>query len=495
MKRNPFFRNWMSPPGWLLGLSLLTSPTLAQTIGRSNWQGQVTLGGWASSGGAIPFWLRANQWGTASLTTPTATLRAGLWRAYRPDTTTQRRRRFDWSVGAQLVGNVATHSQVLLAEGYVKGRWRSFELALGRWRQLTGLGDSTLSSGFVNGSANAMPIPKIQLATRGYVPLGFTKNFVALSAGFGHGWFTNAYIQGSYLHQKYVYLRLGKPTSRLKGYVGINHEVQWGGQADYLIGSTAAVNGKLPSAFTYYPYLVLGLRPPGWQSTDYTSFDGAYWFGNGLGSTDVGLELRSQRGTWLLYHQHIYEDLSGLLWLNAPDGLTGLSWHRHADRAGGWLTRVVVEWLSTMDQSGPAFDYSASYQGDDNYFNHGQYQQGWSYLGRTIGTPFVMPYSEVSAGAGGGGFFPNNRIKMGYVGAMGPVGTRLNWTLRLAYSRNYGTYTTAYETPLDQFSGLASLQWRLPRCAGTQLIASLFTDQGQLLPATIGGFVGIQKHW
>lgn len=226
-------------PGTLLLAILLWIGTLAvsvaQTNTKSNWHGQVTLGGWASSGGAIPFWLRANQWGTASLTTPTGTLRAVLWRSYRPDTTmTKSRRRFDWSVGAQVVGNVATQNQLLLAESYAKVRWRSLELAVGRWRQLTGLGDSTLSSGFVNGSANAIPIPKVQLATRGYVPLGFTKNFVALNAGFSHGWFTGAYIQGSYLHQKYLYLRLGKPTSRFNGYVGINHEVQWGGQASTL---------------------------------------------------------------------------------------------------------------------------------------------------------------------------------------------------------------------------------------------------------------------
>ena len=284
--------------------------------------------------------------GTIPLTIPAATLRAGLWKPYtQPDTTGRiRPRRFDWSVGLQVIGNAATQRQFVLPQAYGKVRWKSIELGAGRWRQLTGLGDSTLSSGFINGSDNALPIPKIQLATLGYVPLNFVKRFIAINAGYVHGWFTGAYIQGSYLHQKWVYLRLGKPASHLKVYVGINHEVQWGGQADYLIGSPVAVNGKLPSQFKYYPNVVLGTRPNNWQTADYTSFDGAYWFGNGLGSEDIGVELATQRGTWLLYHQHIYDDLSGLLWINVPDGLTGLSWHRRAGLPGNGCS--ILSWNS-----------------------------------------------------------------------------------------------------------------------------------------------------
>lgn len=491
-------RNNGYPSGWagllLLGL-LLARTGQAQSV-TSGWQRQVEVGGLAASGGAMPFWLRANQWGTVPLTNPAGTLRAGIWKPYRSDTsTTGQQRQLDWSMGAQVVGNLASERNVLLPELYVKGRWRSIELSVGRWKQLTGLGDSTLSSGFINGSGNALPIPKVQLATRGYVSLGFTKKFIALNAGFVHGWFTGAYIQGSYLHQKYLYMRLGKPTSRFKGYFGINHEVQWAGQADYLKGSSVAVDGKLPSELKYYPYVVLGKRPDNWQTTDYTSFDGAYWFGNGLGSTDLGVEMSTQTGTWLLYHQHIYEDLSGLLWLNLPDGLTGLSWHRKPTTSGGWLTRLVVEYVTTMNQSGPTFDFNAAYQGEDNYFNHGQYREGWSYLGLTIGTPFLMPTSDVSVRAQDGQFFPNNRIKMAYMAVMGQLIHDLDWTLRLSYSHNYGTYSSPYTTPLGQFSGLLSVQWQLPRLAGTKLTLSLATDQGQLLPTTIGGFIGRQKQW
>lgn len=478
----------------LIGLCLVGQ---AQSAKNAGWQAQVEVGGWAATSQVMPFWLRANQWGTVPLTTPSGTLRAGLWKPYAPTDTakTARPRRFDWTVGVQAVGNAAVTRQIRLPEVYGKVRWKGIELAVGRWRQLTGLGDSTLSSGFINGSGNALPIPKIQLATLGYIPLGFTKRFVAINAGYVHGWFTGAYIQGSYLHQKYLYLRVGKPASRVKVYAGMNHEVQWGGQADYLKGTPLAVDGKLPSEFKYYPDVVLGTRPSDVQTSNYSSFDGTYWFGNGLGSQDVGVELASRTGTWLLYHQHIYEDLSGLLWINAPDGLTGLSWHRKESAPKGWLNRVVLEFLSTMSQSGSIFDLASNYQGRDNYFNHSQYREGWSYLGTTIGTPFIAPQRELQTSAQGGQFFPNNRLKMIYVGANGQFGRAIDWMFRLSFSQNYGTYNSPYDTPYGQVSYLSSVRWMLPRLPKTSLTASLAIDQGQLLPNSFGGFLGLKRSW
>lgn len=483
----------------ILGLLCLFVPYVgsAQSEKKADWQAEVEVGGWASTGQAMPFWLRANQFGTVPLTTPSGTLRVGFEKPYSQQDTnkTTRLRRFDWSVGVQAVGNGASQSQLLLPVAYGKVRWKSIELAVGRWRQLTGLGDSTLSSGFINGSGNALPIPKVQLATLGYVPIGFTKKFVAINAGYVHGWFTGAYIQGSYLHQKYVYVRLGKPASRFKVYTGVNHQVQWAGQADYLKSTSVAINGKLPSEFKYYKNVVLGDRPDYWQTSDYTSFDGAYWFGNGIGSQDIGVELATQNGTWLLYHQHIYDDLSGLLWYNAPDGLTGLSWHRKS--GAGWLNRVVVEYLNTLNQSGPTFDLpgQSTYQGNDNYFNHGQYIEGWTYQGRTIGTPFLMPPNELRSAARGPQFFANNRVQMVYLGTNGQAGDLLSWAFRLSYSRNYGTFTVPYPTPYGQVSALANVRYRLPRLAGTQLTASLAVDQGKLLPNTVGGFIGLRRDW
>lgn len=473
---------------------------LAQTpAGRRPLQTQVELGGWGASDQAQPFWLRANQYGIVPLSTPAATLRAGVWKDYVPvDTLAQRPRRWGWGFGVNPVLNAGRRTQVLLPEAYVKVRLGGIELSVGRRRALIGLGDSTLSSGFVAGSGNALPIPNVQLTTRGYLPLGLLKNWVAVNAGYAHGWFNVPYIQHSYLHQKYLYLRFGKSTGAVRVHLGLNHQVQWAGSADYLKNQPGlAVNGKLPSSFRHYGTVILANNPEFWQSTDYTSFDGAYRIGNHIGSADAALDIRTGWGNWFIYHQHLYDDLSGLLFINGFDGLTGLSWARRSTQAvrqAGGIRRVVLEHLRTTNQSGPTFDVPNSrYQGADNYFNHGQYREGWSYLGRSIGTPFVAPAGELRPDARIPLFFPNNRVRAWYVGATGWLLNRLTWTTRLAYSQNYGTFLRPYPSPLGQFSALLTAQ--APLRSSLTLTGSLALDRGRLLPNTVGGYVGLTKRW
>ena len=486
---------------WAAGLLLVASAALNQGVAQviSNGQSiqtEVEVGGWAAPGRAMPFWLRANQFGIVPNETPAATARLGVWKAYAPaDTLARRPRRFGWSFGLNPVVNAGARTQVLLPEAYLTVKFGGVELLAGRRRQLTGLGDSTLSSGFIAGSGNALPISRVQLATRGYLPIGFLGNFLAINAGYVHGWFNGPYIQESYLHQKHLYVRFGKPASAVKVHLGINHQVQWGGYADYLAAEPGlAVNGRLPASPKYYPYVVLARNPGQWATADYTSFDGAYRIGNHVGSIDGGVEVRTRPGRWLLYHQHVYEDLSGLLFLNVPDGLTGLSWTRTTPVASG-LRHVVVEYLSTLHQSGSTFDVpGSSYQGADNYFNHGQYREGWSHLGRSIGTPFLAPGGELLPSARSNVFFPNNRVQAWYAGAAG-TWAGVTCTARLAYSLNYGTFSAPYSTPPGQFSGLLSAQLPLPSLPGTLLSASLAVDQGGLLPRTAGGYVSLLKRW
>lgn len=480
--------------GVFLGSSLRC---LAQEAGsRQLIQTETELGGWAATAQPMPFWLRANQYGIVPDATPAVTLRLGIRKDYQtPDTLTKRSHRFGWSFGLNPLVNAGRRTQVLLPEAYVAIKFGAIELSVGRRRQLTGLGDSTLSSGFMIGSGNALPIPKLQLATRGYVPIGFLKKWVAINAGYAHGWFNVPYIQGSYLHQKYLYWRFGKPSSTVKVHVGINHQAQWGGRADYLLADpNIAVNGKLPASLKYYPYVVFAINPGEWANDDYTSFDGAYRIGNHVGSIDGAIEIQNSSGNWLLYHQHVYEDVSGLLFINAPDGLTGLRWKRNEPLSTG-IQHVVVEYLGTLNQSGSTFDLTSAYQGNDNYFNHGQYREGWSYLGRSIGTPFIAPGNELKTSATGGEFFPNNRVQAWYVGATGNWRNRLTWTTRLAYSRNHGTYANPYPSPVGQFSGLLAAQLPLPVWSGTRLNVSLAIDQGDLLPSTIGSYVSLVKRW
>ena len=454
-----------------------------------NLRAEVELGGYFSSATATPFWLRVNQYGIAPLTSPTGTLRAGLSKEYVPDTLPNARRKIRWGAGISAVVNAGATTQLLLPEAYLKVKYGRFELYAGRRRGLIGLGDSTLSSGFIINSGNALPIPKIQLATLGYVPLLF-KGFVAFNAGFSHGWFNVPYIQGAFVHQKYLYFRFGKPTGAVRFHAGINHQVQWGGEADYLLNRPdVAVGGKLPSSLRYFPYVVSGTVPKDWGKFGFTAND-SYGIGNQLGSYDAALEVTAGQSVFLLYHQHIYEDKSSVLFINAPDGLSGLSWSRTPGKSAPAtfrVQRVVVEYLNTMYQSGDTFYRpNSKFQGTDNYFNHNQYREGWSYFGRAIGTPFLEPTP---------GGFPNNRVSVWYAGVGGSLFETVTWTARASYGRNYGTYGTAYEPPRNQFSSMLSAQILFPRLRYTALSASFALDRGELYPATVGAYLGLKKSW
>ncbi|GAB4031929.1 capsule assembly Wzi family protein [Spirosoma gilvum] len=389
------------------------------------------------------------------------------------------------------VANVGSTHPFLLPEAHLKLAIGSIELYAGRRRDVIGLGDSLLSSGFIIGSGNALPIPKIQIATRGYVPLKFLKNFVSINAGYAHGWFTDAYIQGSYLHQKYLYWRFGKPTASLKVHIGMNHQVQWGGQADYLLNSPYAEQGRLPSSFKYYGNVVMASRPTDYENQDYTSFDGSYRIGNHVGGHDFGVELTTYHASILIYYQHPFEDVSGLLFQNLPDGLFGFRWKRPspAHLTGLQVNHVVAEFLTTLYQSGATFwRINSSYQGKDNYFNHSQYQQGWSYQGRSIGTPFIATALELKSDISQAAptFFADNRVQVYYIGMSGQFSKCTKWTTRLAYSRHYGTYDFPFITPLNQTSFLATALMPVSKGNRAFLYTSIAFDTGQVYAQTVG---------
>ncbi|MFC5408558.1 capsule assembly Wzi family protein [Larkinella bovis] len=485
--------------GWLLASPALAQSLVSKPVSHPV-RAELELGGMVSSTRQIPFWLRTNQFGMVPLEGPFATLRGSLQREYRTDTTATRKNRLQWGAGVYGAVNTGKTNSFVLPEAFAKVRYGKFEVYAGRRREVVGIGDTTFSSGFVVWSGNSLPVPKVQLHTPDYIPIGgFVKKLVAFRIGYAHGWFNAPYIQGAYLHQKYIYGRFGKPHWKFKLYTGLNHQVQWGGHADYLIGTIYAVNGRLPSSFQDYLTLILARYPKDRVNNQQSSFDGENRIGNHIGSIDYALEWTGNRARFLLYYQHLYEDASGVVLLNFPDGLWGLRYRNRPRQSNPRLRlhTALVEWLPTKNQSGPIFDQTAQYQGADNYYNHGQYREGWSYFGRTIGTPFIMPRADLSETvrqSTGGGFFPNNRVNAWYLGLDGSVyGFQVQ--ARASYSRNFGNFTRPYALPFEQFSALLTAHHSLPRLANTQIGVSVALDRGGLLSRQTGAFLSVKKNW
>ena len=191
--------------------------------------------------------------------------------------------------------------------------------------------------------------------------------------------------------------------------------------------------------------------------------------------------------------------MTGVQTCALPICLTGLRFVNARKPAGAVsLRNLTFEVFNTMSQSGPVFDVTARFQGRDNYFNHGQYIAGWSFLNRTLGTPYIMPRSEINPELlerTEGIFFPNNRIQVFYVAAAFQLWRTAILQLRGSQGFNHGSHNVQYNPVVKQFSTSFVLNVALPFLNTTQLLLSGGYDGAGLLAATTGGYVGIKKSW
>jgi hypothetical protein len=474
---------------------------LAQSQTTPAFSSTAEIGGFVSSSRQVPFWLRANQWGTVPLPSPIGTARVGAhYLSHRTHAdSTHRKPPLHWEFGAEGIANAGKTSQLLLPEAYAKLHWKQLELLVGRERQIIGIVDSTLSSGSYSWSGNALPVPMARLGFSDYVPFSFLKNFISIKGSFAHGWFWDTYIRKSYLHQKTLYGRFGKPEGNVHVEVGMVHHVMWGGEADYLVNNPVAVNGKLTSTFQNYVLgVVLAQIPKEKANGQITTFDGVNRIGNHLGHYDFALDWRIRNIKFTLYRQHPFEDASGLQFQNLPDGLSGLSLRRRVTSSSFFSWQgLVFEYLVTKDQTGDDFTIPGSrFTGGDAYFNHVQYIEGWSYKGSGLGTPLIPNKYEVREGVPLNNlFFPTNRIILYHLGLEGLLAQKVRVLLKISNSQHYPSALTPRTDPMyRQFSSLLSLDAPLARWGSTRLKAQIAYDKGDVLPNSFGGYLGIKTY-
>lgn len=383
-------------------------------------------------------------------------------------------------------------NKFLLPQAYGSIRYKNWELFVGRKKQWVGLADSTLGTGSYAWSGNAMPIPKIQLGTRGFVGLPLTKGWVSFNGFYSDGFFESnrPVTKNLKLHQKAFYLRLGKATSRIKLYGGFDHQVQWGGETPYY-----SKDGQMPNGFKNYINVVTGKA----HTNTPTAQDSTGRVGNHLGSVDLGLEIETYGTTIMFYRQSLYEDGS-LIWLsNVNDGLNGIRITRKNSYGANFeIMQLVIEFLNTKSQGGPINDINGIRQnlGKDNYFNNAQVRDGWSYYNRTIGTPFITPTSDTQWKwpKYADSFTSNNRVSVLHLGLRGTLLQKIIWATKLSYSSNSGTYDVPFVNSPTQFSGLLTMQGKINLFGGTILKGSIAADLGKLYPDTYGFTLGLRKE-
>jgi hypothetical protein len=373
--------------------------------------------------GHVPFWLRSNQFGSIPLDNASLSLIGAI----RKDYDATRSRIFDWGASVEGRANIGDKSNFTLIEGYAKLRIGVFEIRAVRSKEITGLCDTSLSSGSFSVSGNALGIPKVQISIPEFYSLPIFGKLFAFKGNYAHGWIGkttfssngNVFQKETYLHQKSLYGRFGKPDWKLKLYGGFNHQVLW-----------CYENGDvfLSSPLKTYISVITGRNR----------------IGDHLGSIDLGFEYDFKNVRLLAYRQNIY-DAGALYYLaNIRDGLNGLSLvnTRYTHKGVQWR-KILVEVFYTKNQAGELWS-PLTKSGDENYYNNEQYLEGWSYEGIGIGNPFICTrtYTREGLPADPGDYFINNRVVAFHFGFEGSV-NKWEFMIKTSYSLNYGTFGTS----------------------------------------------------
>jgi hypothetical protein len=423
-------------------LTLLSSSSLikAQTKIHEWRAGFSSVGGF---GNQAPFWVISNRQGKFLPEKYAGSMELGLMAE--SDTG----RVIDYDYGIELYGRHGGSGDMWLHQAYAGiTLYDLVRLRIGMQEEIFGSAEPSLSTGSIIWSGNARPMPKIEIGTPGYIPIPFTEGYVEMKGLMSHGWFEHGRaVSDVWLHHKNAYVRLGGSLP-VNIYYGFNHFAQWGGNSTR--------HGAYPSDFRSFIRVFLNRSgddedpgtPEGWVINR---------FGNSLGSRNYGIDFDVGNITAGLYQQDIFEDGSGMRKKNFPDGLWGA---RVRFPEGSRVVQAVVyEFLQTTNQSGPFHDIDGdTLGGNDNYFNHGHYQSGWTYHKYTIGTPFITspllndpPSSRIR----------NNRVIAHHLGFEGNISDRISYRNFFTFSRNFGTYSTPFSERRDQFSWMLELNTSL----------------------------------
>jgi hypothetical protein len=419
---------------WIISLLLLFSLLTINAQKRNFSYDLGSSAGYITSD-HVPFWLRSNQFGSIPLDNASLSLIGAVRKGY--DTT--KIRILDWGAAVEGRANIGNKSNFTVIEGYGKLRISVFEIRAGRSKEIMGLCDTSLSSGAWAVSGNALGIPKVQISIPEFYSLPLFGELFAFKGNYAHGWIgeTSMNLYGNvlqietWLHQKSLYGRFGKPEWKFKLYGGFNHQAFWGNEKDYY-GDIFTL-----SPIKTYIYVITG---KGYG----TNFIPSSRIGNHLGSIDLGFEYEFKNVRLLAYRQNIY-DAGALYYLaNIRDGLNGLSLvNRHYTRNGFQWRKLLVEVLYTKNQAGELWSRFVP-SGDESYFNNDQYIEGWSYKGIGIGNPFICSRASTREGlpSDPGDYFINNRVTAFHFAYEGSV-REWDFILKTSYSMNYGTFGTS----------------------------------------------------
>ncbi|WP_229214156.1 capsule assembly Wzi family protein [Dyadobacter flavalbus] len=430
-----------------------------------------------------PFWVRANQNGNIPLEGNFAFANLGIYKRY----DSNHSKLLQWSAGAEVAASYSTQTNLFFSDLYVTGKIGILEVLAGQKNGVTGLMDTTLTSGSLSVAGNARPFPRLQLAVPDYYPLHFTKDLVSFKLSYSDGFIgpseinygIASQIPRTYFHQKTFYLKFGNAASRLHVYTGFNHQAMWGGEA------------KITPLYNLAPL----------KAYWYTVTGKTFHFkkiGNHFGTVDIAGEWKGRNWSYFVYRQNIYETGSLFRIINYQDGLNGLRIRRNKpyDKQNRHFvfTGFLLEVLGTNNQinRSPFEDQSVYENGD--YYNSYIYRRGWSYKGKEIGTPLIpesgttkknLPRNDSE--------FTNNNHLWAFHSGFTAIWLRTSLRFKGTYSRNNGSLLGKFDSTKQQISLILSAEKKLKILKECSIYSSISCDIGELYPNSYGLLIGFRK--
>jgi len=329
------------------------------------------------------------------------------------------------------------------------------------------------TNGHIDRSLNARPYPKVRLGTNGFVPFFFFRERFSFKAEYDDGWLgKKRYVKNARLHHKSLYGRF-KLSQSVRWTIGMNHFVYWGG--------VSPTKGELPDDFHAYWLYITGRS----GSEDFISGDQLNVAGNQLGSYYMELGLKKEQYNLTFYLSHPFDDHSGMEFDNRRDNLLGVFMDFREKR---FINQILYEFMYTIHQSGHIHEYGVM-RGRDNYFNHGVYRSGHTYMNYAMGSPLFSPlmFSDGIVTS-----IENNRLLMHHIGLNGYVFKHFGWKGMMTFTKNRGTYGNVYDTERKQLSALLTLNY-VNESFPVDISLSVSGDMGKHYPGRAGGLVKISK--
>lgn len=437
-----------------------------------------------TNGDYAPFWITNNSYGIGSESKNKEYIRAGIF-----SNKSFFDKKLDVSLGGDILVSHNMRNGFYIHQLYADLKYRSIGLSIGAKERINPFRNTYLTSGCLTLSNNARPIPQIEAGFPYFVTIPLTNEWLQIQGGLSYGWFlddkykenkvekTGSYATDVLYHRKYAYFKVEKNTP-WSFILGLEMDTQWGGNM-YDNGELKTTSpGNLKNFFK--------ILIPMSGGSDSNTTDQVNILGNVFGSWHFIFNYKFDDFSLKAYHEHFFEDHSGMFFKNIPDGLYGIEVNLNKKAL---ISSFLVEYIHTKNQTGPFLwdtnpNIPIQVSAGDNYYNHGDYISLSNY-GMVIGNPLlVSPIYNKNASL----LVYNNRIMAFHAGMSGYLSDNLQYRLLLTHSRSWGMHGIPSTSIRSQFSTMAEAKYTHPKLSGWEFSGALAYDDAKTMVGNNLGF-------